>query len=125
MSWPLPDELDDARLEAALYPPTPPSRVRRPEAGLDAGAPGAGPGPEVLQGELRGVVEGLAGRLAERGLLVNDPDGVKRGLHVEDGLLGGFEDRVKTAEDGHRKDDVAVLAADVDIAERSSAMPQM
>lgn len=31
MSWPLPDDLDDTRLEAALYPPTPPSRVRRPE----------------------------------------------------------------------------------------------
>ena len=31
VSWPLPDELDDAKLEAALYPPTPPSRVRRPE----------------------------------------------------------------------------------------------
>ena len=31
VSWPLPDELDDARLEAALYPPTPPSRVPRPE----------------------------------------------------------------------------------------------
>lgn len=31
VSWPLPDELDDARLEAALYPLTPPSRVRRPE----------------------------------------------------------------------------------------------
>ena len=31
VSWPLPDELDDRRLEAALYPPTPPSRVRRPE----------------------------------------------------------------------------------------------
>ena len=31
MSWPLPDDLDDARLEAALYPPTAPSRVRRPE----------------------------------------------------------------------------------------------
>ena len=31
VSWPLPDDLDDARLEAALYPPTAPSRVRRPE----------------------------------------------------------------------------------------------
>ena len=31
VSWPLPDELDDAKLEAALYPATPPSRVRRPE----------------------------------------------------------------------------------------------
>ena len=31
VSWPLPDELDDARLEASLYPPTAPSRVARPE----------------------------------------------------------------------------------------------
>ena len=31
VSWPLPDELDDASPEAALYPPTAPSRVRRPE----------------------------------------------------------------------------------------------
>ena len=31
VSWPLRDELDDANLEAALYPPTPPSRVPRPE----------------------------------------------------------------------------------------------
>ena len=35
-------DLDDAALEAALYPPTPPSRVPRPGAGLGAGAPGAG-----------------------------------------------------------------------------------
>ena len=31
VSWPLPDDLDDGRLEAMLYPPTAPSRVRRPE----------------------------------------------------------------------------------------------
>jgi len=30
LSWPLPDDLDDAALEAALYPPAPPSRVSRP-----------------------------------------------------------------------------------------------
>ena len=42
MSWPLPDDLDDARLEAALYPPTAPWRVRRPEPDLGARAPGAG-----------------------------------------------------------------------------------
>ena len=29
--WPLPERLDDAALEAALYPTPPPSRVRRPE----------------------------------------------------------------------------------------------
>ena len=31
LSWPLPEGLDDAALEAALFPPSPPSRVRRPE----------------------------------------------------------------------------------------------
>ena len=35
----------------------------------------------------------------------------------QNGLLGGFEDRIEAAEDGHGEDDVAVLAADVDVAE--------
>ena len=30
-SWQLPEGLDDAALKAALFPPPPPSRVRRPE----------------------------------------------------------------------------------------------
>ena len=30
-TWPLPEGLDDAALEAALFPPLPPSRVPRPE----------------------------------------------------------------------------------------------
>ena len=30
VSWPLPEGLDDAALEAALFPGTPPSRLRRP-----------------------------------------------------------------------------------------------
>jgi transposase len=30
LSWPLPDDMDDAALEAALFPPTAPSTVRRP-----------------------------------------------------------------------------------------------
>ena len=30
LSWPLPEGLDDAALEAALFPPAPPSGVRRP-----------------------------------------------------------------------------------------------
>ena len=85
------------------------------EVGLQLLAAGAGA--EVVEGELRGVVEGLAGRLAERFLLLDDPLLVEPGLHVEDGLLGGFEDRVEAAENGHGEDDVAVLAADVDVAE--------
>ena len=31
VSWPLPEGLDDAVLEAALFPAPPPSRLRRPE----------------------------------------------------------------------------------------------
>jgi hypothetical protein len=36
---------------------------------------------------------------------------------VEHGLLGRFEHRVEPAQDSHRQDHVAVLAADVEIAE--------
>ena len=35
LSWPLPEGLDDAALEAALFPPLPPSRVPRPEPEWD------------------------------------------------------------------------------------------
>lgn len=35
LSWPLPEGLDDAALEAALFPAPPPSRVRRPEPEWD------------------------------------------------------------------------------------------
>ena len=85
------------------------------EVGLQLLAAGAGA--EVVEGELRGVVEGLASRLAERFLLLDDSLLVEPGLHVQDGLLGGFEDRVEAPQDGHGEDDVAVLAADVDVAE--------
>ena len=75
------------------------------------------PGAEVVEGELRRVVERLAGRLPERSLLLDDAQLVEPSLHVEDGLLGGLEHRVEAPQDGHGQDDVAVLAADVDIAE--------
>ena len=42
---------------------------------------------------------------------------VEPGLGLQHGLLGGFEDRVKTAEDGYGKDDVAVLASAEEVAE--------
>ena len=41
LSWPLPEGLDDAALEAALFPGLPPSRVPRPEPDLAVRAPGA------------------------------------------------------------------------------------
>ena len=77
----------------------------------------AGPGAEVVEGELRGVIEGLAGRLPERCFLLDDSLLVEPSLHVEDGLLGGFQDRVEAAQHGHGEDDIAVFAADVDVAE--------
>ena len=49
----------------------------------------AGSGPQVVQGEHRGVVELLAGRLPQRRVLVDDAHAVQRVLHVQDGLLGG------------------------------------
>jgi hypothetical protein len=77
----------------------------------------AGAGAQIAQGKLRGVVERLPGGLTERLVLVRDVRPVERGLHVEHVLLGRLEDRVEPAQHRHRQDDVAVLAAHVEIAE--------
>ena len=39
------------------------------------------------------------------------------GLHVEHGLLGRLQHGIEAAQHGHRQDDVAVLAADVEVAQ--------
>ena len=72
---------------------------------------------QVAQRERRGVVERLPGGLAERRVLIGDAGLVERRLHVEHGLLGRLQHGVQPAQDGHRQDDVAVLAADVDVAQ--------
>ena len=77
----------------------------------------AGPRLQVVQGELRGVVERLARRIPQRFFLLDDPLLVEPGLHAQDSLLRGFQHRVEAAQHGHGQDDVAVLAADVDVAE--------
>jgi len=76
-----------------------------------------GPRLQVAERELRRVVERLTGGLAERGVLVGDSRPVHRGLHVEHGLLGRLQHGVEPAQDGHRQDDVAVLAPHVEVAE--------
>ena len=90
------------------------------EVGLEVGLELllAGAVSQIAQRELRGVVERLAGRLAERlrpgwrcSALSSDV------LHVEHGLLGRLEHRVEAAQDRHRQDDVAVLAAHVQVAQ--------
>jgi hypothetical protein len=72
---------------------------------------------KIPEGEGRGVVEGLAGGLPERLVLVDDLRLVEGYLQVQDGLFGRLQDRVEAPQDRHRQDDVAVLAPDVQIAE--------
>ena len=74
-------------------------------------------GGEVAEAEGRGVVEGLAGGAAQRGVLVRHAGGVELGLHAEHVFLGRLQDGVEAAYDRHGQDDVAVLAADIDIAQ--------
>ena len=66
---------------------------------------------------LRGVVEGLAGRLPKGLVLMDDPRLVERGLHVEHGLFGRLQHRVEPAQHGHRQDHVAVFAAHIEVAQ--------
>lgn len=47
--------------------------------------------------------------------LVDDTRLVERGLHVEDGLLRRLQHCVEPAQNRHRQDHVAVLAADVEV----------
>ena len=77
----------------------------------------AGSGPEVFQGELRGVVELLAGRRLQGLNLLDETLLVEPSLHFQNRLLGGFKHRVEAPQHGHGEDDVTVLAADVDVAE--------
>ena len=84
-----------------------------PEVGLELLL--ARPGSQVAQGELRGVVERLPGRRPQGRLLLDHAGLVEHRLHVEHRLFDVLKHRVQAAEHRHRKDDVAVLAADVQI----------
>ena len=69
----------------------------------------AAAGLEVAQGELRGVVERLAGGITERRPLFGDARLVKHFLGLEHILLGRLEHRVHAPDDAHRQDHVRVL----------------
>ncbi len=71
---------------------------------------------EVAQRELRCIVEGLSGGLAQWLVLMNDLGLVERLLHVEHVLLRRLKQSVETAQDGHRKDDIAVFASHIKVA---------
>ena len=57
----------------------------------------------------------MASGLPEGLVLMDDPRPVERRLHVEHGLLARLKDRVEPAQDRHRQDHVAVLAAYVEV----------
>ena len=77
----------------------------------------AGSRTQAHQGKLRSVVERLPGRLPQRGILFDDFEFVESGAHFEHVLLGGFQHCVKSAQHGHRKDDIAVFPTHVNVAQ--------
>ena len=89
------------------------------EVGLEVGLEllAAGASPQVAQGELRGVVEGLSRRLPQGRVLLDEAGLVEHRLHREDVLLAVLQHGVQPAQHDHREDDVTVLAADVEVAE--------
>jgi hypothetical protein len=72
---------------------------------------------QVRELEGRGVVKILAGGLAQRLVLIDDLRGIQPGLHLQDGRLGRLQHRVEAAQDGHRQDHVAILAANIKVAQ--------
>ena len=77
----------------------------------------AAAGLQVAQRELRGVVEGLSGGVAERGPLLGDARLVEHLLGVEHRLLRRLEHRVHAPDDAHRQDHIGILAALEEIAQ--------
>jgi len=67
--------------------------------------------------EARGVVEGLASSVGQRGALLGDARVVQHLLGVEHGLLGGLEHGIHAPQHAHRQDDVGVLAAPEQVAQ--------
>ncbi len=76
-----------------------------------------GPGAQVAQRERRGIVESLPGLPPERGFPADDTGLVEPPLPRQHLLLGRLQHGVQAADDGHRQDEVAVLAAHVHVAQ--------
>ena len=89
------------------------------EVGLEVGSQLLLPpaGGKVAEAEGRGVVEGFAGGLAQRPVLVRYSGAVQLCLHAEHRFFRRLQNRVQAADDRHGQDDVAVLAPHVDVAQ--------
>ena len=72
---------------------------------------------EVAEAKGRRVVEGLAGHPAQRSVLADYSHVVQVVFHPQDRILRGLQDGIEAADDRHGQDDVAVLAAHVDVAQ--------
>ena len=72
---------------------------------------------KVAEPEERGVVEGFAGGLTQRLVLVRYAGVVQLRLHAEHRFFRRLQNRVQAANDRHGQDDIAVFAPHVDIAQ--------
>jgi hypothetical protein len=89
------------------------------EVGLEVGLELllAGAGFQIAQRELRGVVESLTGSLPKRLVLMDDAGLIQGGFHCKNSLLGGLQQRIEPPQHRHGQDDVAILAAYIEIAQ--------
>ena len=65
----------------------------------------------------RRVVEGLSGHATQRSVLADYSHVVQVVFHPQDRILRRLQDGIEAADDGHRQDDIPVLAAHVDISQ--------
>ena len=76
-----------------------------------------GTGRQVAHRERRRIVEGVFGCLLQDTILVSYAGVVEPFLFIEHLLLGGFQYGIKAPQYRHGQDDVAVLAAHVEVAQ--------
>ena len=77
----------------------------------------AGAVSQVPQGEPGSVVEGLAGGLPQRLVLVHDASAVQCCLHGEHSLFGRLQFGIQATQYRHRQNNVPVFAAHIEIAQ--------
>lgn len=73
--------------------------------------------PELGEGELGDVVEGLPSRHAQGAVLLRDLVRVEKALALQHRRLGRLQHRIEAAQHGEGQDDIAVLATDIHVAQ--------
>lgn len=79
---------------------------------------------QVAQRGRQDAVKSLPSRLTEPGVVVDDACRVQVHFHGHHVGLGGFEQGIQAAQDGHRQDHVAALTAYVKVALNIGAYAQ-